>query len=142
MADRSPDSPVPIRLSPGRLAAVLAARLDEVMPPDFRAVAEEESVGLHFRGKRVGGSVASSILEDDADRADPERIRTAVWATVSSIQDDVATTLTSPWPTGMSGEMALPECRIEAGTLLVWFGEREETAALRLRPIQLAELSD
>lgn len=120
-----------------RLASLLAERIAEILPPPLTVRASGDALKLYADGIAVGGATAASILEDGDDA---EQVRTAAWAVLSTIQDDVMEHLTEPWPVGAGGQGALPEARIDASHLHLWFGEREEAAVVRLRPISLAEV--
>lgn len=125
-----------------RLARALADRLGEVLPPPFTVQAEGGGLALYLDGAPTGGNHATRILDEEDGRTLAEKVETAAWADLSGIQDCVSRDLASQWPPDGRGGMALPGVRVADGIAHLWFGEREEAAALALRPIPLAELEE
>jgi hypothetical protein len=129
----------PINVSFRDLAVSLSARLNDFTPDGLSIGATDGAIEVYSGGRVIGGSPALEIIDENDDRSVPERIETAVQATLSGIQDVVIEDIHSPWPTKQnqgSSEIPQANCRVAAGELLVWFGD-EEDPALALPPIRL-----
>ena len=129
-----------MRASSHKLAAALAARLADVLPPPYSIRSSGAEVEVYARSEHVGGSPAASILEDEDGEAVGERAERAAWAVLSGIQDDVAVHGTVGWPLDADHQMALPDVRSDSRRLYLWFGSSESDAVVALRPIELSEL--
>lgn len=122
----------PTAVSSRDLAAALASRLDAAAPEGLRVRASGDEVNVHRNGRWVDGSAAPRIVHGALDGG----LETAAMATISGIQDVFAEELTEPWP-ARSGEMPVPDVRIEGGVLLARFGSGEKPAlSLASYPLQ------
>jgi len=125
-----------------KLALALARRIGEVLPPPLgvRAVGGNLEV-VRADGAALGGSAAAGIVDEADGRTLDERVETAGQAVLSGIQDCVAEFRTVPWPAREDGGMAMPGARAGAGRLRLWYGDSEEAAVVRLRPIEFEEFN-
>jgi hypothetical protein len=144
--DRSPPSWAALRL-----AALLAQRLDEVVPRPFRVRPADGMVALYEGGTWDSSTEVADILDRDIDpvAAAGERgsfawnAAGAAWNVLSHVQDGVSEGTTNPWPPLASGEMAMPGTRTDGARVFLWYGphhERDVDAVLSLAPIALDEL--
>lgn len=140
-----------------KLAAMLAERLEAVMPPPFHVRAEGGWVS-HFNDEQWDGSseVAgvldhgrSGTNEDLGEQHEPrpmeDQVASICWNVLSAAQDMVAETTHDPWPRLLQGGMANPGTRVEAGRVYLWYGpddDSEATAVLSLVPIELVALEE
>lgn len=117
----------PTDVSSRELAAILAERLNQIVPTGFSVRSEDTSVDVYADGRNLGGSDALQILEDDDDRSPKEKIETAVLAVLSSIQDTIIETVKGPWPGTSShgADLPMPDCRVTGNQLLFWFGDQD-----------------
>lgn len=127
-------------VSAERLAAELAARLNEVVPTGCGV----RSVGALVLVDSVTGeraaSGAASIAEDEDGRDLGERLEVAATAVLSGVQDTVAVVLAEPWPVATGGAMALPDAVVETGMLqLRYLSDRRPV--LELPSIEVGTLS-
>jgi hypothetical protein len=120
-----------------KLAAMLAARLTSVVPSHLAVRTDGDSVDVFDGGENIGGSAASSIVEDNDARSLEEKIEVASWAVLSGVQDAIAEALRVQWPVLPKGGMALPGVRNEGGQVHLWFGEQVAPVIL-LPPIELS----
>jgi hypothetical protein len=124
------------------VALAVASRLDAVVPPHLMVRADGADVVLYSRSTPSTplGSAESAAIAEDADGRTPgERIEVAVWSIINSIQDRVSEALREPWPRMQTGEMALPDTRLDGDRLLLWFGD-ERSPTVALLPISVAEV--
>ena len=114
------------------LAAAFAARLREVLPDGFAAVAEGENVRIC---PPDGYDVWVGIVQDLTETAGYEIAASNV---LSTAQDVVSESTAMPWPRarGEALDLALPGCRCTDGMLQLWFGD-EGDPVLPLRPIDV-----
>jgi enolase len=114
-------------VSSRELAAILAERLNHIVPTGFMVQSKDVNVDVYADGKSLGGSAALEILDDDDDRSVEEKIETAVQAVLSSIQDTIIETVKEPWPgTSPHGtDLPMPDCRVTGDQLRFWFGDQE-----------------
>lgn len=124
---------VPEAVSSRDLAAALAARLDAVAPAGLRVIANGPEVTVYREDRVVGGSSASSILDESSDE---RHVETAGRSTISGIQDVFAEELTEPWPAAV-GEMPVLGVRVTGGVLRAWFGP-EGSPVVSLAPFALS----
>jgi hypothetical protein len=142
-----------MRLSSRKLAASLAKRLNEVMPPTFELRANQPLIlpppfgqsncplALYIISSFDTTLSAVEGVEDES-REFPERLDGSVWAVLDSVQDSVSEHLRIPWPSTDGREMAAPNVRSSAGAIHLWYGDSEEAPVLRIRHIPLAEITD
>jgi hypothetical protein len=136
--------PRPGRASSRRLAAALAERIGEVLPPPLVVRVEGpglNQVNLYADGMNQGGSAAAKIVEEDDGHTLAEAVETVVAAVLNGVQDAVAEYLALPWPTDAAGELAWPGARTDGERVHLWFGGSEAAAVLTLRPIAFAEFA-
>lgn len=128
-----------MRASSRKLAAALAARLADVLPPPYSVRSSGAEVDVYVGSEHVGGSPAASILEDEDGDAVGERAERAAWAVLSGIQDAVAVHGAVGWPLEAGHQMALPGVRSDSGRLYLWFGSSESDPVVALRAIESSE---
>lgn len=121
-----------------KLAAAIAARLAQVVPPPLDVRAKGGRVTISIAGKSLGGSAAAAIVEDEDGRTSEERIVTAIRAILDGVQDAVTRELREPWP-NKGGTTALPNARSDGRRVHLWFGD-EQSPSLGLPPIEIAEV--
>ena len=121
-----------------RLAATLVQRLLSVMPASLTVRADGVVVDVQDERGSIGGSAASTILDEDDGRSLGQKVETASWAVLSGVQDAVAEALQIEWPVLEGGGMALPGVRLIGHQVHLWFGN-EPTPVLRLNAIDLAD---
>jgi hypothetical protein len=126
-------------ISSHRFARTLAERIGEILPPPLTVHVDGSLIDVYADGICQGGSGAAVIVEADDGRTLRERVETAGRAVLSGIQDCVSEYLTRQWPAGADGQMAMPDVRVEAERVHLWFGAAE-AATVTLRPIGLGEL--
>lgn len=127
-----------------RLAAALAERFGAVVPAQFRVSAEGGWVSRFVGAQWDGSSDVAGVLDGEPE-ASPfvDRVVSAGYHVLSSVQDMIAEATTEPWPRLPQGGMANPGTRADAGLVYLWYGpnsEHEEGAVLSLPPITLAAL--
>ena len=126
-----------LHVSSHDLAVALARRLDDVAPAGVTVRAQAADLAVLHAGRVVGISGAPAILETVEALHEPaENLETAVRAALSAVQDYIAEATTEPWP-GTGGRQPNPDARVEANTVLMWFGPEGEPV-LSLPPIDLA----
>jgi len=126
-----------LHVSSRDLAAALARRLDDVAPTRITVRADDSNLAVLHDGQVLGISGAPAILETAEALHEPaENLETAVRAALSAVQDYIAEATTEPWP-GTGGRQPNPDARVEANTVLMWFGP-EGDPVLSLPPIDLA----
>lgn len=125
-----------------KLAAAVAARLARVVPPPVTVSAEGDLVSVHAGGKSLGSSGAAVIVGDDDERTAEEKMDSAVRAILDGVQDLVTRELREPWPREQRGGLALPNVRNDGSASAFWFGRDEQTPALALPSIHLAEVEE
>lgn len=138
-----------------KLAAMLAERLQAIMPSPFHVRAEGGWVSYFNDEQWDGSSEVAGILDqqqpgtnDDLDEQDERRpmedqVASICWNVLSAAQDMVAETTREPWPRLPRGGMANPGTRVEAGRVYLWYGpddDSEASAVLSLTPIELVAL--
>lgn len=132
------------RASSRRLAAALAERLGEVVPPPLAVRvdgSELNQINLYADGMNQGGSAAAIIVEEDDGSTLPELVNTVGYAVLNGVQDVVMEYFALPWPTDAAGELAWPGARAEGERVHLWYGSSEAAAVLTLRPIAFAEFA-
>jgi hypothetical protein len=141
------------RISARRLAAALATRLSAVVPAPIRVIVEEpaSSTGdpdVHVIVRVLDGAEPwsgqgfsdSSLVADEGDSPLDVAADTAI-VILSGVQDSVSRILRDPWPRLPTDAMAMPAGRADEQGLYLWFGLTEDTAAVRLTKIELAEIA-
>ncbi|MGI8483983.1 MAG: hypothetical protein ACR2OU_06945 [Thermomicrobiales bacterium] len=130
-----------------KLAAALAARLNEVVPGLFRVQAEGEDVGVYAQDSSIGGSGAPGIVEDDEDDEDDddrtlgEKIETATRAVLDAVQDVISEYLCVPWPSLDGVAMAMPGVRVDTELVHLWYGADESAPAISIPAIRISEIT-
>ena len=131
-----------------RFARALADRLNAVVPRPVRVCAEGGAVAVYVGADRWGSALAGEVIDqpeiDEAGEPWPlaERVETAARAVLSSVQDTVAESSREPWPRLPTGAMALPDARVEAGEVHLWYGPTEAAAVLTLPSLALDEFRE
>ena len=97
-----------IPINSRRLAALLAERLGSAVPKPLEVRANGVVVEVFDDRGSIGGSAASSIVDDNDGRSLEEKIVVASLAVLSGVQDTIAETLRVEWPLLARGGMALP----------------------------------
>lgn len=128
-----------MRASSHKLAAALADRIGEILPPPLTSHARGSSVLVYANEIGVGSTMAPLILEENDDRTIAERAECVARAVLSTIQDEIAEYLTLEWPVDAWGKMAMPSARTASERLYLWYGESEAEAVITLRPINFEE---
>jgi hypothetical protein len=123
-----------VRPSSHRLAIALARRLNAVIPAGFRLTPRESYVELRIDGAWHGASCSPEIADDDARELE-ERLDTAVYGVLNSVQDSISEHLRTPWPSTDGRKMAMPAVRVGPNSIHLWYGESEAEAVLRLPEI-------
>ena len=142
---------LPPSLAARRLAALLAQRLDAVVPRPFRVHADAGTVTLYEGAAFDSCNYLATLLDWELDphAAAGERGSFAWRAAavsegvLSSVQDGVSEGTADAWPPLASGGMALPGTRTDGASVFLWYGphyDREDDAVLSFEPIELAEL--
>jgi hypothetical protein len=130
-----------MRASSRKLAALLATRLDEILPPSLSARAEGPRLSIFVGDEAQCGSAAAVLVEDDDDELDA-RLETAIRAVLSGVQDCVIRHQREPWPeSGRQGALPMPGARVEQGLVQLWFGD-EHAPDVRLTPFERSQLME
>jgi hypothetical protein len=79
------------------------------------------------------------FLDDEGVNAD-HYLPGTVSSVLSLIQNDVSEYLREPWPSTNTRDMAMPDARLDASGLHLWFGATEHSAVVSLPTIPLDEL--
>jgi hypothetical protein len=129
-----------MRASSRKLATSLERRLNDVVPAPFRLRAEDGQMYLYIGS---GWDVTSHTLEivEDETRELTERLETAVYSVLNTVQDSVSEHLRTPWPSTNGREMAMPGVRYDGKSIHLWFGRDEAAPAVRIPPISITEIS-
>jgi hypothetical protein len=139
-------------LSAPKLGKAIVDRLSVRVPSPVRVFARDLAPGLVLENEHIvvcvadgdeqwgGQGLSNGDLEaDDESSVQARAARTAV-NILSGVQDTISRILREPWPRQSTGEMALPDARVDQQQLHLWFGPAEDTAALRLRPIEINDI--
>jgi hypothetical protein len=128
-----------MRVLPHRLSQALAKRLNGLMPPGFRLTADHEWLELFIEGDFDGTlSAPQRIEEETADLG--AQLEIAVYEVLDGLQDAVAEHLRAPWPSRDGRNMGLPEVRLTAESIHLWYGDAEREPVLAIPEIPLAEI--
>ena len=122
-----------------KLAIALARRLNAVMPAGFELTAQHSHLELRIDGA-WDGAITTPEIADDESRELKERLYTAVFGVLNSVQDSVSERLRTPWPSVDGRTMAMPEARIATDAVHLWYGESETGPVLGLPKIPLGEI--
>ena len=106
------------------LAQELCDRMKEVIPSGIGVSTEGER--LVFRSSYSTGRAGSYACQwlHQGTGSMQERVREAARLAFSDLQDFVDEETTEPWPGTISPTS--PDARIEAGRVIVWFGDPQE----------------
>ena len=139
-------------LSAPKLGKAIVDRLSVRVPSPVRVFARDLAPGLVLENEHIvvcvadgdeqwGGQGLSNgdLKADDESPVQARAARTAV-NILSGVQDTISRILREPWPRQSTGEMALPEARVDQQRLYLWFGPAEDAAALTLRPIEFNDI--
>jgi hypothetical protein len=130
-----------MRASFRSLGKSLARRLNEVMPAGFRLTAENEWLELFIEGSFDSTISAPQRIEDEPGEL-PERLKTAVYEVLDSVQDSVSEHLRIPWPSTDGRKMAMPGVRVGTEAISLWYGESGSAPVLAIPEIPLTEIAD
>ena len=121
------------------LCRALANRLNAVVPSGFGVTAYD---GVLWVGSKThplcSGSCVQSLVEQDAGSSE-DRITSAAYNALNSVQDFISEELHWPWPPTEGkarGYMAMPWAMLKDGKLLLGYGESNELT-LVIEPIPL-----
>jgi hypothetical protein len=119
-----------------RLSAVLADRLNRILPEGFTAVDAQGIFALIDPGGDliVGKPLGWMMSAEDSTR----QLAAVVERALCDVQDGVSVVLTIPWPAVAHGQ-PMPHAAVLEGVLEMWFGDQQQPF-LRLEPIPLEEL--
>ena len=131
----------PMRVSPHRLATLLARRLNDVVPAPFRLDAKNGLLHLYIEDEWDTTSFTLDIVEDET-REFAERLESAVASILSSIQDSISEHLRTPWPSADGRAMAVPGVGSDTKSIHLWYGDDERSAIVSIPAIQIAEIMD
>ena len=110
------------------------------MPSGIRLTAEDGRLQLHVEGAWTSTMFATEIVEDET-RELTERLQTAVYAVINSVQDSVSKHLRIAWPSTNGRTMAMPGVRVATDSIHLWYGESEEAPVLGIPEIPLTEIA-
>src|SRR5437016_2389768 len=113
------------------LAEALARRLNEVVPAGFRLTAESGWLSLHINGS-LDGTMTTPEIADDDTRERGERLETAVYGVLDSLQDSISEHLRIPWPSQDGRTMPPPRARVGTDSIHLWYGESETAPVLAI----------
>jgi len=145
------DERTPPSLAACRLAALVARRLDAVVPRPFRVEAEGGVVSF-YEGTTWDTSIhVASVVDQDVDPgAAPGERDSFAWNAASAaesvlnhVQDGVSERTKDPWPRLPNGSMAMWGTRTDGERIFLWYGpyfDRETDAVLTFAPISVGEL--
>ena len=88
------------------------------------------------------GAITTPEIADDDSRELEERLHTAVYGVLNSIQDSVSEHLRAPWPSTDGRTMAMPAVRIGPNSIHLWYGESETEPVLGFPEIPLGEIAN
>jgi hypothetical protein len=114
--------------------------MNEVMPSGFQLTADNGRLQLHIEGSWASTLFAAEIVEDETQEL-AERLQTAVYAVINSVQDSVSKHLRTAWPSTDGRKMALPGVRLGTDSIHLWYGEFEKSPVLGIPEIPLAEIA-
>lgn len=127
-------------VSSRKLAALLADRLAEVLPPALTVRAGGAALSVYAGEEPLGGSGAAVIVEDDDGRDDESKVETAASAVLGGVQDCVIRFFGKPWPAARPrGDPPGPGAHARRGLLHLWYGD-EQAPNLQLTPIEMSQL--
>jgi hypothetical protein len=129
-----------MRPSSHKLAIALARRLNAVIPVGFRLTPQDSYLELRIDGA-WDGTLCSPEIADDDTRELEERLHTAVYGVLNSVQDSISEHLRTPWPSTDGRTMAMPAVRVGANSIHLWYGESESEPVLGLAEIALGEIA-
>jgi hypothetical protein len=123
-------------MDPEALARELCDRMRDVIPSGI-AVSTDGDL-LVFRSSYSSGTAGSYACQrlHKGTGSVPTRVSEAARLAFGDLQDFVDEETTEPWPGATSPPS--PNARIEAGTVIVWFGD-PQAPDLVLPPIQLED---
>lgn len=129
-----------MRVSARKLERLLERRLNEVMPTPFRLRAGDGYLDLYNGYQWALSTSLDGIVEDDT-RELTERLDTAVYSVLNSVQDVISVDRRTPWPSINGREMAMPGVRVDAESIHLWFGRDEAAPVLAIPSIAITEIS-
>lgn len=121
-----------IVVTPRDLASALAHRLDDVVPAGLHVRADGGRVVVLRGDVVIGGSAAPRLI--DGETGDGQ-VATATYATINTVQEVVAHSISSPWP-ARSGARPTPQTRLDGHLLRAWYGPAARPV-LALEPLTL-----
>jgi hypothetical protein len=117
------------------LAVELVARLSKVVPAQFQVRAEGQDIGVYIQGRSLGGSGATSIVEEEDDRDLSDKAEVAIRAVLDAVQDCIVEYLHEPWPRARDGALAMPGARSDGKHVYFWYGPDVEFSPIDLKRI-------
>ena len=123
-----------------KLAAALAQRLNNIVPAPFHLSADNGHVNIHNADVLDTICYTPDIVEDES-RDLTDLLETVTLSVLSSVQDIISEETRDAWPSTDGRTMALPDARIDAEAVHLWYGE-EESPLVRLPPIRLDEIME
>lgn len=127
-----------MRASSHKLAAALARRLNDIAPAFFRLSADEGRVNIYNGDTLDTISYTPEFVEDET-RELKDVLFTATWSVLSALQDVISELTRDAWPSTDRRTMALPDVRVDADAVHLWYGE-ERAPLIPLPPIRLDEI--
>jgi hypothetical protein len=118
------------------LADALAKRLNALMPAQFRLTPKSGRLVMQVNG-RVDGIITTPEIADEQSRELAERLDTAVYGVLNSVQDTIATRVRLPWPSESTRNMARPGVRVGADAIYLWYGDSENAPVMSIPKIPL-----
>jgi hypothetical protein len=130
-----------MRASSRDFASALAVRLNRILPPGWNIVARDDRLDVYV-GNELDFTSENPTLIEDADDSESlqDRLETAVYGVLSSVQDSISEQLTRPWPSADGRTMALPGVRSDGLYVHMWYGEDESEPVIGLAVIPLSEI--
>ena len=128
-----------MRVSSRKLINALVSRLKDVVPTAFRLSAHGDLLHVHIRDAL--NSILSVDIAQDGSRDLNERLETAVYGVINSLQDDISEDLRTPWPSLDGRTMAMPEVHSDGKSVHLWFGDGR-APVLSMPAIPIAEITE
>jgi hypothetical protein len=110
------------------------------MPAGFRLSAENEWLELFIEDAFDSTISAPQRIEDEPSEL-AERLKTAVYEVLDSVQDSISEHLRTPWPSTDGRKMAMPGVRVGTDSIQLWYGESEKAPVLGIPEIPLTEIA-
>jgi hypothetical protein len=128
-------------LPPGavpKIAAVLASRVDAILPQGFECVVDDTRLIL-VRDRTGLRSLDLTGAPEWRMETWVEDLGSVLWHVLSDVQDEIVELRREPWPPAPDGGMAIPYAEVEEGSLRGGYGSKGEI--LTLDAIDVDELA-